>query len=235
MLDAFILIVITVMILAVLVPLALMFLLLRQLSRSRLVRRLTLLLLGQRVARPRVQPRRSQPVPAARLGRRWALLVADADRARQRFHSTVLNFADGPLRQALGDTAAEVDDAVAEAQRLASQGDRTDRAHRDVVAALDLQRRRARRSSGMAADLEVSLAAATRAQQETAGRLAAATARDLCQLQLVVARLHELTAHTLELATMASAPQQLTAAASIADRVAALRLATAEVQNVAPA
>lgn len=235
MFEAFLTIVITMMVLAVLVPLVLTFLLLRQLSRSPLVRRLSQMLLGRPVRLPRARPGRSQPVPAARLGRRWALLVADADRARQRFHSTVLNFADGPLRQALGETATEVDDAVAEAQRLARQGDRTDRAHRDVVAALDLQRRRARRSSGTPADLEVSLAAATRAQQETAGRLAAATTRDLCQLQLVVARLHELTAHTLELATMASAPQQLTAAASIADRVDALRLATAEVQIVAPA
>lgn len=234
MIEAFITIVITVTVLAVLVPLALMFLLLRQLSRSPLVRWVSLLL-GRPQTRSRAHPSRSQPIPGPRMGRRWALLARDADQARDRFHSTVLNFADGPLRQALGDAAAEVDDAVAEAQRLAWQGDRTDRAHRDVVAALDLQRRRAHRSGGMAADLEVSLAAATRAQQETAGRLAAATARDLCQLQLVVARLHELTAHTLELATLASAPQQLTAAASIADRVAALRLATAEVQSLAPA
>ena len=230
MLDAILLVVIMVM---VLVPLTLAFLFLRQLSRTRLVGRVAILVFGRPVATRRRRAPQPEPAHTPRMGRQWALLAGDADRARQRFHSTVVNFADGPLRAALGNAGAEVDEAVSEAQRLAWQGDRTDRAHRDVIAALDLQRRRARRSHGMAADLEVSLAAATRAQQETAARLAAATARDLCQLQLVVARLHELTAHTLELATMASAPQQLTAASSIADRVAALRIATEEVHTMA--
>lgn len=232
MFDAIVAILITLMVLAVIVPLTLMYLFLRQLSRSRLGRVLRLWVGARQATRPAPVPR-TTVAGAPRLGRRWAQLAHDADVARQRFHSTVLNFADGPLRTALGDAGAEVDDAVSEAQRLAWQGDRTDRAHREVVAALDLQRRRARRSAGVDPALVESLAAATRAQAETADRLATATARDLWQLQLVVARLHELTAHTLELATMVSAPQQLTAAGSIADRVAALRLATAEVQTLA--
>lgn len=232
MLEALITVTITLLILAVLVPMALTYLLLRQVWRSPLVRRLTGRPHAVRLRRSKDAP--VSPAPAVRLGRRWGQLVHDAEVARRRFVAAVETFADGPLRATLLDALREVDEAVADARRLAIQGDRTDRAHRDVVAALEMQRRRARRAAPPS-DLEVDLEASTSAQRDSAERLAAAVRRDLCQLQLVVARLHELTAHTLELTALTTGQQQLTAASSIADRLAALRVATDEVERLATA
>lgn len=234
MLEAFLAVTITLVIVAVVVPLALAYLLVRQIWRSPLVRRIT----GQPVRTAvRLRAPGSVPAPApvpVRLGRQWGQLVHDADVARRRFAAAVETFPDGPLRATLADALREVDESVADAQRLAIQGDKADRAHRAVVTALDTQRRRARRSVPPA-DLEAHIAASTRAQRDSAERLAAAVRRDVCQLQLVVARLHELTAHTLELTALTSGQQQLTAATSIADRLAALRIATDEVERLATA
>ena len=74
---------------------------------------------------------------------------------------------------------------------------------------------------------------ATRSQHVSAERLAASARSDMAQLQLVVARLHELTAHGLELATAATSAAALPADLSIADRLSALRLATDEVEQAA--
>lgn len=244
--------VVTFAVLAVLVPLGLCYLLARQVAPIRplrmmlLVMGLTLvggpiglgvgLLLAAslqrrwRAAAMAAGPGRTQ---TGTLNRQWRSLVGDAVAAQERFRTMIDSVPAAPLRQSLRNAMPEVQEAVAEARRLAEQGDRTERAHRDVLAALESQRRRRRRSPTLAADLERSLQDATRAQHETAERLAAAARRDLAQLQLVVARLHELTAHGLELATAATVPAELPGELSIADRLAALRMATEEVEQAA--
>lgn len=218
-------ILITLTVAAVVIPLTLFFLLLRQLSQTRPGR----WLLGTRAGRPG-QHRRAPAVHAG-LRRQWAQLASDAAAAGERFHLAAAQVPAGPLRAALDGARPEVDEAVAEAQRLASQGNRTERAYRDILYALEGQRRRSRGRPGPA-DIIASLEAVTRAQHESAERLAAASRAQLCQLQLVVARLHGLTAHALELAALDRTPPAA-ASASIADRLAALRTATAEVEAAA--
>ena len=218
-----------VVIVAVIVPLALCYLLIRQVLRSRTGRLVRSVVRGRRAPAP---VRGGSAVPPAGLGRQWALLVADAYNARARFHRALAATGTGALHATLLDAAAEVDAAVADAERLAVQGDRTDRAQREVLRALDGQRRRRRSAQHAPAEVIRSLDEATRAQHASAERLAAATRSTLSQLQLVVARLHELTAHTLELNALTTTTQT-SAAASVAERLAALRLATEEVEMAA--
>lgn len=232
MVETLIAIGITLTVIAVLVPLLLFILLWRQVSRSRVGNWLLIALGLRRCSRFAAARRRGGAAPVhATLRRQWALLARDAVAAGARFSSAVAGLPDGPLRATLAGAQAEVDAAVAEAQRLAVQGDRTERAHRDILAALDSQRRRHRDAPGQA-EIESAWAAATRAQHESAERLAQASRAQLCRLQLVVARLHGLTAHALELSTLDHTPQ-LPAAFSIEDRLTALRLATAEVETAA--
>lgn len=212
---------------AVITPLVLCFLLARQVARSRVGS----WMFGRR---PHAVPPRSSgrgAPPQRALRRQWALLAADAAAAGERFHRAAAQVPPGPLHAALAAARPEVDEAVREAQRLAVQGDRTERAYRDILAALDSQRRRRRGPNGPA-DLVASLEEVTRAQHQSAERLSAASRSQLCQLQLVVARLHGLTAHALELSTLDRTPQ-LSASSSIADRLAALRMATAEIETAA--
>lgn len=255
MLNTLVAIAVTFGVLALLVPLGLCYLLARQVAPIRplrmmlLVMGLTLvggavglgpvglglgLLLAATLQR-RWRTAALQGAPGSRvpsgLGRHWAAHVADANAARDRFVRVLDDLQPGPLRDSLRAATAEVDDAVAEVRRLAEQGSRTDRAHRDVLAALDAQRRRRHRAPTLAADLEHAMQDATRAQHESAERLAAAARRDMSQVQLLVARLHELTAHALELTTTPKAAA-LPAELSIADRLGALRLATEEVEQV---
>lgn len=210
--------VVVITVLAVGVPLALCYLLVRVVRRSPAAARL------RRVAGV---PQPAGRTPPAAVGRQWRLLVADAEQAARRFHDTVGSLAPGPLRDRLEQAAVEVDAAVVDARRVAGEGSRADRAHREVVAALNSQRRRRPRTGGLPPDLAASLDAATQAQHSSAERLATATRRDLCRLQLIVARLHELTAHTLELATVSRDPLP-PVTVSIADHLDALRQATAE-------
>lgn len=230
--EAILTILITLAVLAVVIPLTLAILLFRQFCRTR-VGNWLLVVLGLRRRSQFAassQHRAGVPVHAA-LRRQWALLARDAVAAGARFSSAMAGLPEGPLRDALADAQSEVDAAVAEAQRLAVQGDRTERAHRDILTALNSQRRRHRAAPGPA-DIENAWAAATRAQHESAERLAEASRAQLCRLQLVVARLHGLTAHALELSTLDHTPQ-LPATFSIEDRLTALRLATAEVETAA--
>lgn len=225
--EALAAILISILVMAVMVTAAVGWLLVRQLRRAAAWRRrMSAALLPNRIAVAAASQ-------ASGLGRHWAVLLRDAMTARQRFDLAVGDLADGPLRAGLQEAACELDAAVAEARRLAHQGSKADRAHRDVLAALDRQRRRQRRA-GVSPEVEASLDAATRAQHASAERLSAAARRDLCRLQLVVARMHELTAHALELGTLANTAE-LTTAASVADRLAALRLATVEVEAAASA
>ena len=250
MLETLIAVAVTFGVLAVLVPLGLCYLLARQVAPIRPLRMMLLVMgltlvggpvglgLGLLLATTLQRRWRAAAVQAAPgvgmpagLGRHWAAHVADATAARERFVRVVDDLQPGPLYDSLRGATGEVDEAVAEVRRLAEQGSRTERAHRDVLAALEAQRRRRHRSPSLAADLERSMQDATRAQHESAERLAGAARRDLAQLQLLVARLHELTAHALELTT-APARAALPAELSIADRLAALRLATEEVEQV---
>lgn len=212
---------------SVIVPLVLCFLLARQVSRSRVGS----WIFGRKPndVASRTSRRGATPQPALR--RQWAQLAHDASTAGARFHRAAAQVPPGPLHAALKSARLEVDEAVREARRLAVQGDRTERAYRDILAALDSQRRRRRGPQGPA-DLLASLEDVTRAQHESAERLSVASRAQLCQLQLVVARLHGLTAHALELSTLDRMPQ-LSASSSIADRLAALRLATAEIETAA--
>lgn len=232
MVEALLTLVAIVLIAAVIVPLALCYLLVRQVRRSRAVRLARRALTGRAAPAPQTRRGRAAPTAPTGLGRQWALLVADAHNARARFHQALSAAGSGPLHATLLEAAAEVDTAVAEAQRLAVQGDRTDRAQREVLRALDGQRRRRRSAQHAPADVIRSLDEATRAQHASAERLALATRATLCQLQLVVARLHELTAHTLELNAL-TATTGPSAAASVAERLAALRLASEEVELAA--
>ena len=252
MLDTLIAIAVTVAVLAVLVPLGLCYLFTRQVAPIRPLRMMLLvigftlaggpigLVLGillatvlQRRWRADRERATTRHAPPAGLRRPWASLVTDATTAAARFHDVIDGVAEGPLRDSLRSATVEVGEAVAEAHRLAERGDRTERAHRDVLAALDAQRRRRRRSPALTADLERSLQDATRAQHESAERLAVSARRDLSQLQLVVARLAELTAHALDLSATAGARAVLPADLSVVDRLAALRLATEEVDQAA--
>ena len=252
MLDTVIAILVTFAVLAVLVPLGLCYLLARQVAPIRplrmmlLVMGLTLvggpvgLLVGlviagglQRRWRAEAGYAAAAGLAPAGLGRQWAALVRDAVAARDRYRSILEAGPDGPLRHTLRDAVPEVEEALAEAYRLAEHGSRTERAHRDVLASLDAQRRRRRRAPALSADLERSLHDATRSQHESAERLAASARSDLAQLQLVVARLHELTAHALELTTASTTAAALPADLSIADRLSALRMATEEVEQAA--
>jgi hypothetical protein len=221
LIGGMLLVVLTTVIVGVLVPVTLVSILVRQIRRSR---------------RPaRIHPRRTTPLPATpALGRRWAMLTRDAVAAGERYRSVIARVRPGPLRESLDAAADEVAAAVSEVRRLAVQGDGVERAHRDVVTALERQRRQRRRAPQMVAGLEQSLDAAAQAQADSAGRLAAAAARDHAQLQLIVARLHELTAHALELQTMAIAPA-LQGSVFVAERLAALRAATAELDQVVTA
>ena len=230
MIEALLAIAAVVVVLAIVLPLTLAILLLRQLSRSRLGSWALAILGLRRRQRRRLRGGGAPPVHAS-LRRQWALLARDAEAAGARFAAATAGVADGPLRAALRDALAEVDEAVSDAQRLAVEGDRTERAYRDILAAIDGQRRHHRAARGPV-DVEKALAAATQAQHESAERLAAASRAQLCQLQLVVARLHGLTAHALELTTLDRTPQ-VPAAFSIEDRLVALRLATAEVETAA--
>ena len=224
MLETLVAVMITVMVLAVLVPLTLAWLLVRQIRRSRALRRL-------RAARRSAyrSPARTVAGGAAPLLRPWQRLAGDAQAARERFAATVEQMAAGPLRSRLTDVLREVDVAVADAQRLAREGSNTDRAHREVLGALARQRKR-NRSAPAAGDLAHDLHASARAQQASADRLGEASRQTLCQLQLVIARLDELTATTLELTMGTSLPHQQLALSSIAEHVAALREATTEVE-----
>jgi hypothetical protein len=252
MLDTLIALAVTFGVLAVLVPLGLCYLFARQVAPIRPLR-MMLLVLGltliagpvglvigaaavavlQRRWRGAAAPYSARQAGPSGLGRHWASLVRDAVAAQERYCTMVDAVPDGPLRHSLRNAVPEVHQAVAEARRLAEQGDRTERAHREILAGLEIQRRRRGRSPALAGDLERSLQEATRAQHASAERLAAAARRDLSQLQLVVARLHELTAHGLELATTTAIPAELPGALSIADRLSALRMATEEVEQAA--
>ena len=244
MFDAIMAFGLTFMAATLLVPLGLLYLLTRQIAPYRPLQTFLVvlilagifppvgLLLGlawaigrQRRAAARRRRVATTSVPTG-LNRQWGSLVTDAAAAADRYRAAIAPAKDGPLRDSLVEAAAEVDQAVEEASRLAMQGYRTERAHRDVLAALDAQRRRNRPAARLPMDLEESLQAATRAQHESAERLAASAHHDRCQLELLVARLHELAGHALELTT-ASASTSATNL-SMADRVAALRLATAE-------
>jgi hypothetical protein len=223
LLEGFFFVLIASLVVAVAVPLTLVYLLVRQIRKGRRVRS------GAR--RLRTTP----VIPTPALGRRWAALVREAVSAGERYGDAIGRVRPGPLRDSLDGAADEVAAAVAEARRLAVQGDRTERAHRDVLAALDRQRRQRRRGPRLVAGLEASLDAAAQAQADSAARLAAAATRDHAQLQLIVARLHELTAHALELQTMASTPALEPGSVSVAERLAALRAATAELDQAVTA
>ena len=227
MIEMLVAVAITMLVLAVMVPLTVVWLLVRQVRRSRSFRRL-------RAARARVRtaPVRAVAGGAAPLLRPWNRLAVDATHARERFVRTVEQVPPGPLRSRLTDVAREVDAAVADAQWLAREGSATDRAYREVSAALTQQRRRSRSLTAAPADLAHDLLASTRAQRASAQRLEHASQQSLCQLQLIVARLHELTAHTLELSMGTHVTPDRLAVSSLADHVAALREATAEVEQI---
>lgn len=215
--EFFILAFITAVVLVVVVPLGLGYLLLRQVRRARR---------GRRVRPP--------GVVGGRLSRQWSRLAAEAVTAGERYHAAVAGVPPGPLRASLDDATADVHAAVGEAQRLAWQADRTQRAHGQVLAALQGQQRRLRAPHGLTPEVQAPLETAVRAQHDSVQRLALALRRDHWQLQLVVARLNELVAHAYELSALA-APPAPTGVATVADRVAALRAATLELQDPAQA
>ena len=228
MIETLFAIVITAVVLAIVVPITLVWLLVRQVRRTRVVR-------GLRAARraANVDPK-TVPGGGAPLLRPWSSLAFDAAAARERFVHVAASVPPGPLASSLAQAVREVDEAVADARRLAHEGSAIDRAHREVCAALARQRKRARRTPAAPDDLAGDLLASTAAQQASAQRLEQARRDTLCQLQLLVARLAELNAHALELTTVARLPQG-DIGLSIAQRLAALQQATAEVERLTPA
>ena len=203
----------TIVVFAVAIPLTLIFLVMRQVRRAR---------------RRRFGPRRGPAVtPSPRLDRRWARLRREAVVAAQRYEAAVAGVAPGPLRDSLHAARDEVAVAVAEAQRLAEHANSTERAQRQVLAALRVQQRRQQRLGDVGADVRGPLLAATQAQRDSLARLTATLQRDEQQLQMVLARLNELVAHALELC--AGVPSlDAPGVTSAADHLAALRAATAE-------
>ncbi|MPZ74609.1 MAG: hypothetical protein GEU74_15550 [Nitriliruptorales bacterium] len=218
-LEFVVLVAVTFVVVTVVVPLGLCYLLVRQVRRSRWVGRVT----------------RAAGAPARpRLGRQWSHLAAEAVTAGERYRSAVSTVRQGPLRDSLAAAEPEVRAAIAEAQRLAERVDHTQRAHRELVAALQRQQRRRGDRFGLDQDVQASIAAAARAQHDSAHRLAVALRRDRSQLELLVARLHELVAHAFEIGALA-APAGAAAAGDVADRVAALRVATVELNETVTA
>lgn len=178
--------------------------------------------------------RRTRTAPAARathhspLGREWSRLAAEAAGAAARFDLAIASLPAGPLRDRLGELRGEVAAGVTEARRLAVDGDRLSRAHRDVERALLARRRSVARDSRSAAAVHQSLTA----QAQSAARLATAESVQRERLQVLVCRLDELVAHATELTALPTTAE--TTAAALADQVAALRLATLEVAALSP-
>lgn len=166
------------------------------------------------------------------LGRPWAIMAMDAAAAGDRFCQVIATLEEGPLRSGLHDLVPEVDAAVAEARRLAEEGSRAQRSRRDIVRTLEAQRRAQRRPRSVTADRDESWERSIAAQRASAQRLDEIAQHHLVQLQLVVARLHELTAHALEVAA-AGRPGDTEAITAVTDRVAALQAAKVEVEQVA--
>lgn len=227
MIEVLVSIAITMLVVMVVVPLTLVWLLVRQVRRTRMMRRL------RAVRRAAASVPKTVQGGGATLLRPWSSLASDAVASRQRFVRLAGSVSPGPLAGSLAAAVREVDDAVADARRLAQEGSEIDRAHREVCAALVQQRRRARRVPAAPTALAGDLAASTRAQQASAARLEEARRQVLCQLQLLVSRLAELHAHALELTTVGRLPHG-DAGLSIAQRLAALQQATAEVGHLDP-
>ena len=216
MLDGIVAIAVVALTLAVLLPLGLLYLLLRRVRVLRPLACSALAVIGLTLG----------PLGAvgATVGIGWLQWDGrrDAGRGRSPSGSPRLSRTWAvPLRDRLDDLLADVNQAVSEAQRLAVRGDDIARARRDVEAALSRQRRSAAAGSSRA------LAEAVAAQEASQARLQAAEARELDRLCLLVARLQELAAQIVEL-TVLPAPEP-GALAELNDEVAALQAATYEV------
>ncbi|CAN5590068.1 hypothetical protein BH24ACT14_BH24ACT14_22680 [soil metagenome] len=238
MLDGIVAIAVVVLNMAVIVPLGLLYLLLRQVRVVRPLACTALLLIGVtmgpvgavaatagvcwlqwdcRRGAGRSRPQSGPP----RLSRAWAGPLREAHTAGERCHAAVATAGAGPLRDRLDDLLADVDGAVAEAQRLAARGDDIARARREVDAALSRQRR------GTSAGSPGALGEALAAQQASVARLRTAETGEFDRLCLLVARLHELAAQIVELTVLPA--REPGALAELNDEVAALQAATHEV------
>lgn len=222
--------------LAVLVPVGLGYLLLRQVRMVRPLACTVVMLLGLAMGpvgllaatagicwvqwdgrRGAGRPR--PPSASPRLGRAWAVPLREACAAGERCHRAVATAAAGPLRDRLDDLLADVDRAVGEAERLAVRGSDIAGARREVDVALARQRRGGR--------AEGAIGDALAAQEASAARLRAAEDAELGRLHVLVARLQQLAAQIVEL-TVLPAPEP-GALAELNDEVAALQAATHEV------
>jgi hypothetical protein len=217
MLDGIVAIAVVALTLAVLLPLGLLYLLLRRVRVLRPLACSALAVIGLTLGPlgavgatvgigwlqwdgRRDAGRGRSPSGSPRLSRTWAVPLREARAAGERCRRAVAAAAEGPLRDRLDDLLADVNQAVSEAQRLAVRGDDIARARRDVEAALSRQRRSAAAGSSRA------LAEAVAAQEASQARLQAAEARELDRLCLLVARLQELAAQIVEL-TVLPAPE----------------------------
>jgi len=238
MLEGIVAIAVVALTLAVLVPVGLLYLLLRQVRVVRPLACASLVLIGVAMGPVgavaataavcwlqwdgrRGIGRGRPPSGSLRLSRTWAVPLREAHTAGERCRAAVAAAGAGPLRDRLNDLLADVDGAVAEAQRLAARGDDIARARREVDAALSRQRR------GTSAGSPGALGEAMAAQQASVARLRTAETGEFDRLCLLVARLQELAAQIVEL-TVLPAPEP-GALAELNDEVAALQAATHEV------
>lgn len=153
----------------------------------------------------------------------WARLARRATAAAGRYDSSVATMSDGPLRSRLRGLVSEVRASVAEAELLAGEGTRLDRACGDVQRALT-QSRRASRTT-VATDARLALLA----QEDSLRRLRSTRVTVLDRLVTLVARLDQIAAHATELSLGTT---DAAAADELSQHVEALRLAVADLDRL---
>lgn len=143
---------------------------------------------------------RPPTIDAFTLSEPWRQLVQRAQRARRELGAAVDAVADGPLRDALGSVATQLDRGVEQAWAIARRGDEIDAAvwrldPAGLAARLAAAERRAASDPGPESDAEV---ASVRRQIEAADRLRGQSEQTAASLRLTQTRLDELVARAHE-------------------------------------
>jgi len=173
----------------------------------------------------------SDLVEPHRLRHPWRSWVEEAQRAQQRFDQAVEGAPAGPVSERLAAIGARVEDAVRECWRSARRGQELE----DALAQLERPERLRQSLARAEAQGQGDVAAALRAQLDTAERLERVAADAGDRLQLMDARLDEAVARAVELSLRAGDPVELGGLGSDVDSLVteleALRRGLEEVQG----
>jgi hypothetical protein len=133
----------------------------------------------------------------------WRHAVKDSIQARNRYNEAIKAFRDGPLRDALHETGARIDDAVNECWKVAKQGQLVSTARKgidDRQTQWELQQAAAQIPPGAAASpTQARTIASLNAQLETAQRMDTLISSTYDELRLINARLDEAVTQAIEL------------------------------------